>query len=263
MSGIACYDLNGNPIKTFYQWDINQKIIIKGSSGSPVPVCHFCNRLSDKAIVVSPEFSDGNIIVKVPNILLKEPESILIYIYQENDGGSGKTINVIQIPVVKRKPPEDYEYEENIDYISLALIDARLTTILKYLADSSIDPISPEVIDIRTGYDGHLYDTAGDAVRALGKMMEEFKTNEAVNGLKFEKGFLYLTSNGEVVSDPVRITSGGGSTDIDIGEGLKWSSDGKLTVDTANEVQQDNTKPITSAAVYATVGNIEAFLKTI
>lgn len=263
MNYIACHSLNGEPIKTFYQWDTNQSIVIRGVSCSPIPVFHFCNRLSKKALVVSPDILDGDIVVKVPNILLEQPESIFIYVYQESDSDGGRTTNVIQIPVVKRKPPEDYEYEENIDYISLALIDARLTTILKYLADSSIDPISPEVIDIRTGYDGHLYDTAGDAVRALGKMMEEFKTNEAVNGLKFEKGFLYLTSNGEVVSDPVRITSGGGSTDIDIGEGLKWSSDGKLTVDTANEVQQDNTKPITSAAVYATVGNIEAFLKTI
>lgn len=47
-----------------------------------------------------------------------------------------------------------------------------------------------------------------------------------------------------------------------IGDGLKIV-DGKLTVDTATEVEQDNTKPITSAAVYTTVGNIEVLLETI
>ena len=39
--------------------------------------------------------------------------------------------------------------------------------------------------------------------------------------------------------------------------------DGVLSVNTTNEVEQDNTLPITSAGVHATVGNIEALLKTI
>lgn len=39
--------------------------------------------------------------------------------------------------------------------------------------------------------------------------------------------------------------------------------DGKLSVNTTNLMEQDNTLPITSAGVYATVGNIEALLKTI
>ncbi len=38
---------------------------------------------------------------------------------------------------------------------------------------------------------------------------------------------------------------------------------GVLSVNTANSVDQDNSLPVTSAAVYATVGNIEALLKTI
>lgn len=39
--------------------------------------------------------------------------------------------------------------------------------------------------------------------------------------------------------------------------------DGILSVNTTNDMEQDNTLPITSAGVYATVGNIEALLKTI
>ena len=54
--------------------------------------------------------------------------------------------------------------------------------------------------------------------------------------------------------------SGAGS--YTIGDGLVVK-DGKLSVDTANAVEQDNTKPITSAAVYAEVGNINALLATI
>lgn len=39
--------------------------------------------------------------------------------------------------------------------------------------------------------------------------------------------------------------------------------DGVLSVNTANVVEEDNTLPVTSAAVHTTVGNIEALLSTI
>lgn len=48
-----------------------------------------------------------------------------------------------------------------------------------------------------------------------------------------------------------------------IGHGLKVTGGNTLEVDTAEEAEQDNTLPITSAAVYTTVGNIEILLETI
>ena len=67
---------------------------------------------------------------------------------------------------------------------------------------------------------------------------------------------------------------GGGGADVPIasetvagvvrvGENLKISADGVLYVDTATAVEEDNTRPVTSAAVQTTVGNIEILLKTI
>ena len=44
-----------------------------------------------------------------------------------------------------------------------------------------------------------------------------------------------------------------------IGNGLKLENN-VLSVDTANVVEEDNTKPVTSAAVYTEIGNIEALL---
>lgn len=49
---------------------------------------------------------------------------------------------------------------------------------------------------------------------------------------------------------------------LEIGDGLKWVGK-KLTVDTIDKAQQDNTRPITSAAVYTEIGNIEALLAAI
>lgn len=47
---------------------------------------------------------------------------------------------------------------------------------------------------------------------------------------------------------------------VQIGENLKITAEGVLSVDTATEVEQDNTKPITSAAVHTEIGNIEVLL---
>lgn len=49
-----------------------------------------------------------------------------------------------------------------------------------------------------------------------------------------------------------------------VGAGLKLDPEtNTLSVDVAGQVQQDNTRPITSAAVYTAVGNIDALLQTI
>ena len=49
---------------------------------------------------------------------------------------------------------------------------------------------------------------------------------------------------------------------MEIGHGLKME-DGKVCVDCADAVEVDNTLPVTSAAVYTEVGNIEALLATV
>jgi hypothetical protein len=51
--------------------------------------------------------------------------------------------------------------------------------------------------------------------------------------------------------------------ELSIDETLKLNEQGALGVNTATEVEKDNTLPITAAAVHTTVGNIEILLSTI
>ena len=61
-----------------------------------------------------------------------------------------------------------------------------------------------------------------------------------------------------------RSAGGSGGGGYTIGEGLKLdAATNTLSVDTAEAVEKDNTKPVTSAAVYTEVGNINALLATI
>lgn len=82
------------------------------------------------------------------------------------------------------------------------------------------------------------------------------------------KGVDYWTEDEkeEIISevlDRVPSGGGGGGTDYKIGHGLKITGGNTLEVDVTNNVEQDNTLPITASAVYSTVGNIEILLETI
>lgn len=167
MSQIVCYDSMGELLRTMFQWDTNQTITIKGAEVPPYPVFHFANRFSKEALVVTPEETGGtDLTVKVPNILLQSAETIFAYLYYETDNDAYKTKHVIQIPVAPRAKPSDYEYSDNIDYISVAAISTRLNEIIHQMTDESTSELAPEVIDIRIGSDGTVYQTAGEAVRS-------------------------------------------------------------------------------------------------
>lgn len=74
--------------------------------------------------------------------------------------------------------------------------------------------------------------------------------------------WVWDADSGEYKDSGVKATGSGSGMDYAIGHGLKVENN-VLLVDTAQEVEQDNTLPITSAAVHTTVGNIEILLKTI
>lgn len=56
-----------------------------------------------------------------------------------------------------------------------------------------------------------------------------------------------------------RSTLGG----IIVGEDLDITQEGVLSIIKANRAEQDNTHPITAAAVYTEIGNIDALLQTL
>lgn len=65
---------------------------------------------------------------------------------------------------------------------------------------------------------------------------------------------------GGVILRPATTTQLGG---VIVGEDLAVTPSGVLSVIKANAVEQDNTHPITAAAVYTEIGNIDALLRTI
>lgn len=86
--------------KNFTQWDLNRKIIVEDDSITQV---HFTNLLNKNALVSEVK----NHLADVPNVLLQDYGTILIYGY---DGNYTKYIQAFR--VIRREKPEDYIYTE-------------------------------------------------------------------------------------------------------------------------------------------------------
>lgn len=135
MFGVGCFDTHDNPIDHYTQWDINQKlkiVVYDADSGllKNAPYIHFANVKSIEALVVrSTVEGTDTIVVDVPNSLLQESWPLLVYVYLNDnlDAHSQKTIIKIEIPVHKRAKPSDYEYVENIERITAEVIKQEVT----------------------------------------------------------------------------------------------------------------------------------------
>lgn len=84
-------------------------------------------------------------------------------------------------------------------------------------------------------------------------------TSDTVGGITAEPKTDAQTMPVGIDPETGRLFTQPGAGGYEIGDGLKVV-EGKLTVDTARAVEQDNTRPVTSAAVFTEVGNIEVLL---
>ena len=117
----------------------------------------------------------------------------------------------------------DARFEET--NTKLTLQNNRINSIIALKSGSTTG--DAELLDIRQGYNGLSYETAGDAVRAVGNEVKALRTSlaqyidtQAIDGLHYDYTgdvglmqpyMLYLTSNGEVIQDSgVQIISGSG-----------------------------------------------------
>ena len=121
MYEIQCFDIDGNLIKNFYQWDVNQKIIVDCDNfnitpNTAPPIIRFSNNSMDYAIPVQSNIEDKKLVVDIPNCILMMPLPVNISFYFSSfkDITSKRTLLATTIPVRRQKQPLDYLYEENI-----------------------------------------------------------------------------------------------------------------------------------------------------
>jgi hypothetical protein len=93
-----------NGRKEFYQWDINQRLIVEDEVITEV---HFSNTPIETALICEVFEENGKRLVNVPNILLQKDWDIKVY------GCCGECVRKFaEYKVIRRKKPDDYVYTE-------------------------------------------------------------------------------------------------------------------------------------------------------
>lgn len=103
-----------NERTNFYQWDLDQKLILEDSTITEV---HFSNGLEAIALVCAVYELDGKKLVNVPNVLLQNSVDIKAYAYCNEQYTKQSCI----LKVIPRSKPADYVYTET-DVITIEKI---------------------------------------------------------------------------------------------------------------------------------------------
>lgn len=214
MYEVPCLDLNGDTINRFYQWDIDQKIVINLEDCNErylqnPPEVHFSNSSRKEALVVrsTVKYSGDDVAVQddsvatmhagdiiiadIPNILLQEPYPLLVYVYltDADDSSSQKTILYSEIPVRKRAKPSDYLYVENITRITAEMIKKEIESSTETARTNAIN----EINNVKTESIATVTDTRDTAVNTI----TQTKTNAVSTVDEAKEGFI-TTGNGLV-----------------------------------------------------------------
>lgn len=158
----VCFNCYGNyTTDSVYQWDLNHELMIQGVNISAnAPTVHFCNKRSDKAIVVQSEIVEGCIRVQVPNQLLQEPYNIIAYVHTYSDNNA-RTIEIVNIPLIRRPKPDDYQFVGNVEIMNFERLESDITDLINIMSEyrQTINDKVEEIKNIAVSVDGGYPDT--------------------------------------------------------------------------------------------------------
>lgn len=209
-----------------WQYDYGQILRFRGLTLPEAYEVHFSNSISGAS---KTKIGNANGVL-IPDEYLTNGASVYAWVFLHVGDSDGETRYMVEIPINKRaKPTDEAPTPKQQSEITQTIAALNAAVDKAELAAKSIENMSVSAHSV-TG----------------GPTVDKTVSKEGAVNLDFG------------------IPSGGSGLPVNYGDGLKYNwSTNTVSVDTASAVQAGNTKPITSAAVYTEVGNIDALLQTI
>lgn len=131
-SYIRCFDQYGNLVTNLTQWDSNVILTFKNYKYNTAPVVHFAFPGDESSKTVHGTLENNVASVVVPNIFLTTAgKELNVFVFQyDNVTDDGHAIYHIQLPVVAKPKPDDYEYVDNTDIIEISTLGIRLAALV-------------------------------------------------------------------------------------------------------------------------------------
>lgn len=126
---------------SLYQWDQNQVLHVEGLNLTVAPEVHFSNAKLGGAIPVQADLVNHVVSVKVPNSLLQDPLRIYAHI-GVYEGDLFKVVELVEIPVIPRKRPADYELAvDDFELYSFKRLENKINNINETWIDKNEEQI--------------------------------------------------------------------------------------------------------------------------
>ena len=171
----------------FFQWDLNQKLIVLDDTINEV---HFCNKTDECSLVVAVEEYEGERVANVPNVLLQDSWTIHAYAFAANYTKVEQCFKV-----VPRSKPADYLYTET-EIATLEKMEQAIDRIEENIGEVARDYLTENKDELLTGFATETYvnDAVDDALAAkafatetyVDEALEEYAA-EALEGYATEE----------------------------------------------------------------------------
>lgn len=184
-------------VDSLYQWDLNRVLSIPGLNLTEAPEVHFSNANTDRAIVRQSTLASHVVSVAIPNSLLQDPLTIKAHI-GIYEGSAFKVVELVEIPVIPRKRPLDYQIEDTDEEVySFKRLENMLgnratnARVDNIVANANSTEGNSELVDVRYGADGVTYASAGESVRKQFKKVSSVHYDRLNDVLKNSMALLY------------------------------------------------------------------------
>ena len=152
MSKIICHDYYGNVVTSLTQWDTNRVLKIHNWQYDVSPIIQWTNRSETESYQVESILSqDGTVTFEVPNALLQNTETAIVFIGVARNGENGSsdienaTVFKVEFPIQRRTKPSGYVYSDNATVVDIVALKEVLENQIESKIDATRTDLSAEI----------------------------------------------------------------------------------------------------------------------